>query len=108
MRRVCIESPYAGDVAANIAYAKRAVCDCLKRGEAPIASHLFFTQPGILDDSVPAERDKGIEAGLAWQRVADAIVVYIDRGISPGMELAIDRALFYGLTVEYRSIGDAT
>lgn len=105
MRRVCIESPYAGDVAANVAYAKRAVHDCLLRGEAPIASHLLFTQEGILDDTKPSERSLGIEAGLAWQGVADAIVVYTDRGISNGMYLAIDRAKFYDLQIEYRTIG---
>jgi hypothetical protein len=34
MRLVVIESPFAGDVAANVAYAKRAVHDCLMRAEA--------------------------------------------------------------------------
>ena len=70
MRRVIVESPYAGDVATNIAYARAAVRDCLMRGEAPIASHLLFTQPGILDDDVADERRLGIEAGLSWLDVA--------------------------------------
>ena len=39
---VVIESPYAGDVEANVAYAKRCVLDCLRLGEAPYASHLFL------------------------------------------------------------------
>jgi hypothetical protein len=104
MRRVCLESPFAGDIPANIAYAKRAVHDCLLRGEAPIASHLLFTQEGVLDDDKPQERTLGIEAGLSWQQVADAVVVYTDRGISGGMELAIDRAKFYNIPVEYRSL----
>ncbi len=56
MRLVVIESPYAGDVQANVAYAKRCVADCLRRGESPYASHLFFTQDGILDDLKPEER----------------------------------------------------
>lgn len=46
-RLVVVESPYAGDVERNVAYAKRCVLDCLKRGEAPYASHLFFTQSGV-------------------------------------------------------------
>lgn len=66
MPLVVIESPYTGDVEGNVAYAKRCVMDCLKRGEAPYASHLFFTQPGILDDLKPEERMRGILAGLAW------------------------------------------
>lgn len=52
--RVLIESPYAGDVERNIHYAREAVLDCLKRGEAPYASHLFF--PQVLDDLKPEER----------------------------------------------------
>lgn len=104
MRLVIIESPYAGDVEANVEYARRCVRDSLLRGEAPIASHLLYTQPGILDDSVPAERLHGISAGLAWRRVADASVVYTDRGVSHGMRLGIAEAEAAGLPVEYRSI----
>ena len=39
MRLVVVESPYAGDVEANLAYLRRAMRDCLLRGEAPFASH---------------------------------------------------------------------
>lgn len=102
MKRVILESPYAGDIPANLKYARACIRDCLKRGEAPIASHLLFTQEGILDDLVPSERELGINAGLAWQTAADAVVVYTDRGISNGMALAIDRAKFYNIAIEYR------
>lgn len=64
MRRVIIESPYAGDVELNAQYARECLRDSLTRGEAPIASHLLYTQPGVLDDAVPRERALGIEAGL--------------------------------------------
>ena len=47
---VIIESPFAGDVDKNIEYARKCVRDSLNRGEAPSASHLLYTQPGILDD----------------------------------------------------------
>lgn len=104
MRRVVVESPFAGDVEANIAYARAAVRDSVLRGEAPIASHLLFTQPGILDDNVPSERQLGIDAGLAWLSVADASVVYTDRGVSAGMEYGIAAARGAGVPVEYRSI----
>lgn len=82
---VIIESPYAGDVEANVAYARAAMRDSILRGEHPIASHLLYTQPGILDDNDPAERQRGIDAGLAWRRVADRAVFYTDRGWSAGM-----------------------
>lgn len=104
MRRVILESPFAGDVPANIEYARKCVRDSVLRGEAPIASHLLFTQPGILDDNEPDERARGIEAGLAWGDVADATVVYIDRGISRGMAYGIERARAEGRELEFRTI----
>lgn len=103
-RLVILESPYAGDVERNVAYARRALADSLRRGEAPIASHLLYTQPGVLDDTVPAERRLGIDAGLAWGRVADATVMYADLGITPGMQQGIDRAAAEGRVVEVRHL----
>lgn len=102
MRLVIIESPYAGDIEANVEYARACVRDSLSRGEAPIASHLLYTQPGILRDEVPDERQWGIDAGLAWRAVAEASVVYTDRGISSGMEYGIKAAKDAGKPVEYR------
>lgn len=106
MRLVIVESPFAGDVEANIQYARRCVRDSLSRGEAPIASHLLYTQEGILDDDIPSERRWGIDAGLAWRDVAEASVVYVDRGISKGMEYGIAAAKAAGMPIEIRSIGD--
>lgn len=107
MKLVIIESPYAGDVSANTEYARRCVRDSLSRGEAPIASHLLYTQPGILDDLKADERQWGIDAGLAWRTVAHASAVYIDLGVSRGMEYGITAALEAGIPVEYRVIGRA-
>ncbi|MEM9194313.1 MAG: hypothetical protein AAGF12_34370 [Myxococcota bacterium] len=87
MRLVVLESPYAGDVAKNVAYARMCVLDCLRRGEAPIASHLLF--PAILGDCEPQRRRLGIAAGLAWVKVAHAQVFYQDLGVSPGMRAAM-------------------
>lgn len=104
MRRVIIESPYAGDVEANVGYARLCLFDCLRRGEAPIASHLLF--PQVLDDMIPEERALGIAAGTAWmlKGVCDAVVIYTDRGISNGMREAINLANTLGLTVDYRTL----
>lgn len=104
MRIVQVESPYAGDIEANVAYARAAMADCLRRGEAPFASHLLYTQPGVLRDDDPAERRLGIEAGLAFLRVADASVVYVDLGFSGGMRAGIERAYRAGTPVEARSL----
>lgn len=115
MRRVILESPYAGTSnwtpirwwqrLMNIRYARACVRDSLLRGEAPIASHLLYTQPGVLRDEVPSERKHGINAGLAWRTVADASVVYTDRGISSGMDYGIKAARSSGLPVEFRTLG---
>lgn len=101
---VIVESPYAGDVERNVRYARAALRDCLLRGEAPIASHLLYTQPGVLDDLVPDERRLGIEAGLAWGKWAAKTAVYTNLGISPGMELGIARAQVMGRVVEMRTL----
>lgn len=104
MRKVIVESPYAGDIAKNIAYARAAIRDCLLRGEAPFASHLLYTQEGVLRDEVPEERQHGIDAGLAWGAYADATVVYTDLGISGGMKYGIANAERHGRAVEYRTL----
>lgn len=106
MRLVILESPYASadpaTVMLHLAYARRALLDSLRRGEAPIASHLLYTQ--VLDDSIPEQRALGIAAGVAWRLVAHAFVVYEDFGRSPGMLKAIELAERSGIPVEYRRI----
>lgn len=110
-RLVILESPYAAatssGVAANVEYARRAVRDSLARGEAPIASHLLYTQPGILNDEIPSERAQGIDAGLAWRAVAQGSVVYADHGITRGMKYGIASARAAGLAVEIRYLDRA-
>ncbi len=106
MRRVIVESPYAGDVERNVAYARACVRDCLARGEAPFASHLLYTQPGILDDGNGEERRLGIAAGLAWLERADLVAVYTDLGITAGMQEAVARAEKEGREIVFRSITD--
>lgn len=104
MKRMILESPFAGNVPRNIAYAKMCVKDMLRRNEAPIASHLLFTQEGILDDLKPEERTLGIDAGHAWLMVTEGIAFYTDFGISKGMEIAIERAKNKFLSVEFRTL----
>lgn len=91
MRRVVLESPYSGktpeELERNIKYAQMCLLDSLRRGEAPIASHLLHTQ--VLNDDIEEQRKMGIAAGHAWIPCADAIIVYEDYGISGGMARAI-------------------
>jgi hypothetical protein len=103
---VTIESPYASDVGRNVKYAKRAVLDCLARGEAPYASHLFFTQEGILDDKIAEERKLGIEAGFAISDLTSKVVFYVDYGWSQGMISAYYRAIDNDKPFDIRTIGE--
>ena len=101
-----MESPFCGRNAwqrfLNRRYARACLKDALSRGEAPLASHLLYTQ--VLDDRDAQERQWGIRAGLAWLTLADASVVYIDRGISGGMRHGIEAAQADDIPVEYRSL----
>lgn len=103
---VVLESPYAGDVNNNVRYARACMKDCLLRGEAPYASHLLYTQEGVLDDLIPAEREAGIQAGFAWRQAAKKTVVYTDLGMSKGMVYGVNDALKRGVPVEYRRLPD--
>jgi hypothetical protein len=111
-RFVDVETPYNGhneeQIKRNILYARACVRDCLSRGEIPFASHLFFTQPGILDDKIPAEREGGISTGKALIEPLPNIVtvVYQDLGISKGMRHGITLAESKGRKVEYRTLGE--
>lgn len=90
LKRVIVETPYKAkskiDLKRNLEFAQACARDCLvNHQESPFLSHLLYTQPGILDDNIPEERQLGIDAGLAWGEMAEATVVYLDRGVSTGM-----------------------
>ena len=108
MRLVVIESPYAGDtpeaIRANVDYGRRCLADSLSRGEAPFASHLLYTQPGVLDDANPGQRSIGIAAGRQWSAASNFTAVYYDRGLSKGMKEGLRNAMRLGLLVELRSL----
>lgn len=92
--RVIVESPYAGNVARNVAFAQAAMLWCLAQGWAPFASHLLY--PQVLDDTNEAERALGIAAGFQWRVGATLTVVFDDFGISPGMAAGIAHAELIG------------
>lgn len=106
IRKVILESPYKGDVETNLRYARACLRDCALRGESALASHLLWTQEGVLDDAVPEERQLGIELGLVWGSEADATVIYVDLGITKGMRYGIRRADKENRKIEYRTLDD--
>jgi len=87
VKTVLLESPYAGDVPRNEAYARRAMTYLLGSGYAPFAGHLLYTQ--VLDDTVPEQRNRGIDAHLAWMDRVDEVWFFLDHGWSRGMRQAL-------------------
>jgi hypothetical protein len=106
MKKVVIESPYKATDAYSIEQHKRylefAMQDALRRGEAPFASHMLYTD--VLDDDNAVERSQGIQAGLIWGECCDYVAVYRDMGISSGMKLGMDHWDKLGKRVEWRTI----
>ena len=105
MKRVVIESPYAGNVKKNEEYARACLKDSLDKGEAPFASHLLYTQKGVLNDTMPTERSLGINAGFAWGKCADLVVFYMDLGMSGGMVQGEVNAVNNKIPMEFRTLG---
>lgn len=99
---VILESPFAGNRELNRRYLAAAMLDCLRRGEAPFASHGLY--PECLNDDIPEERELGIKAGFAWRQMATKTVVYEDYGISKGMGYGISHSKELGIPVEYRKL----
>jgi len=103
-------------VAAVAAVAQPRLCPPLPRrlpgagrGTVRLASHLLASAEysQVLNDGVGNERALGIAAGLAWGEVAEATVVYADRGISGGMRQGIVAAKAAGRVIEYRNLTPA-
>jgi hypothetical protein len=112
---VILESPYRGhgesdgEIKArtrwNVDYARECLRNSILRGEAPIASHLLYTQEGVLNDNIPGERSLGIACGLVWLPVANYSVYYTDHGWSTGMLAALhDVTLKIGFDFKIRSL----
>ena len=115
MLTVIIETPYRhasaitklvdpldpGHVHRNVLYARRAMLDSLRRGEAPFLSHLLYTI--VLDDDDPEQRRLGMAAGFTLGARLERTVVYIDRGISGGMADGIREAMARSRPIEFRT-----
>lgn len=115
---VMLESPYAAtpgrSVKDNVAYARLCMIDSVTRGEVPFATHLLWTQrpdggwAGEKNGATDAEhwlgRDKALAMGNAWREWADMTVLYVDFGVTPGMERAEQAASNCGQRTERRRL----
>src|SRR5512147_3137934 len=116
-RIVILESPYAGNVERNLRYLRAGMRDAFLRGELPLASHALYTQPGVLDDTVPKERELGIAAGFKLAEVLHFAAQFLhpchalptarvflnDYGVSRGMNAGLLHARDIGQPIETRS-----
>jgi len=102
MNLVVMESPYAGDIPRNVAYARRCLRDCIARGELPFASHLLYTQ--CLNDAELTDRERGLSLNTEMIIRCDYLAVYVDLGISPGMLRAKEYAVRLGKEIHYRRL----
>lgn len=103
--RVILESPYGGDdkqKERHRRYAQKSMYDSLMLKESPLVFHLLYTQ--VLDDDDPEQRKTGIEISQDWYKSAEKVVVYVDFGITNGMQQGIDLSMKLGLPIEMRSI----
>ena len=102
-RPVVLESPFAGDIKRNQTYLELCIRDCImNHHDAPIASHKLYTD--ALDDGDITERSIGIKCGLTWGQFADACVVYVDHGVSVGMQIGIDHYEAMGIPIIERRL----
>lgn len=104
-----IESPYAGEVSTHIMYLYRAMQHAIFTDNlAPFASHGIY--PYFLNDDKTDERELGIKLGYAYYPRVDYITFYIDYGMSPGMQAALQHiiATNQGDKIRFCSIGKNT
>lgn len=107
MKRVVVESPYAGNHDMNEAYAEFAMYDCIiNYHESPYASHLLYTRRFVLDDNIEVDRQLGIRAGFCWREVADKTIFYTDLGMTSGMKSGIGDCIMKGNPYELRILND--
>ena len=100
-------SPFLAEDLANASkmtrYANRAARDAANRNEALIMANLAFMNPAGV---AAVERDDAFLNLLSWIPRADVVAVYVDYGITPAMQVAINVAITKNKKIEYRSIGE--
>ena len=98
MKKVYICAPLGGDVQGNLEKAKRYSEYALRCGAAPVTPHFYAL---CLDDSIPTEREMGINAGLSLLWFCDEVWVFSDQP-TDGMRAKIKLA--HNLNIKVRII----
>lgn len=92
-------------LAKHIDYAKAACRQVFEEGDHPFAPHLLY--PSFLNDHSPADRERGIAAGLTILSACDALYVFTELGVSAGMEEEISFAGQRAIPVVFRNLKPA-
>ena len=80
----------------NLEYARQCCHWVFEQGGVPFASHLFYTQEGMLDDTNKYDRNIG--------GFAEKVCVFYDKGISKGMKLGVQKGLERDQDIEFVSL----
>lgn len=101
---VYICSPYRGEVKRNKEYARELTRAAIDNGFVPITAHLYLTE--VLDDGIPEEREKGMEAGRELLKQCSFILIGNRYGESEGMKGEIEAAKNLQLIRLYETGGE--
>lgn len=97
---IIVESPYWANTEIgrlfNTIYARACNSKVLAEGNIPFSSHIYYTQPGILDDQVNEDREKGMRAGFSIGEKFDYSIFFTDYGLSSGMKAGAESARLNG------------
>lgn len=99
IKTCAVESPFRGFVESE-RYLEKCLAWCEARDFSPYASHKMLT--GILDDSKPAQRFRGIDLGLKLSSQLDQRFFFVDHGWSEGMKQA--RRYYDALGLDWQEV----
>lgn len=97
---IYICSPYRGNVFKryrNVRYAKKLTREAIKRGYAPITTHLYLTK--VCDDNKVKERLQGMRAGKEILASCGQVLLGTKYGISDGMTSELKKAELLNIPV---------
>lgn len=85
-------------------YSKRCAVDATNRNEAILMANRSFLTSSSRSNAI--ERDESFMSILSWIARCDVLAVYVDFGVTPAMQVAINVAEVKNRKIEYRSIGE--
>lgn len=101
-------SPFAPEDPMNAGlmgrYSKRCALDSANRNEAILMANRSFLSMSSYSSSI--ERDDAFTSLLSWIVRCDLVAIYVDFGVTPAMQVAINVAESKNKKIEYRSIGE--